>query len=174
MIESLAKLVANPAMHTFVATEAWAWPICEIVHFFGMAILFGTVGLLDLRMLGVAKRLPVAPLERLIPWGIAGFILNLITGYVFIVGAPGGPLDYLGNIAFQFKSLFIVLAGVNVGAFYLTGVSRAAHGVGPGGNAPLAARLVAATSLVLWVGVIYFGRMLMYADAFYTPEYYGF
>ena len=174
MIESAAAVLQNPAMHAFVATQAWVWPICEIVHFVGMALLFGTVGLLDLRMLGVAKRLPVAPLERFVPWGVAGFVLNLITGYVFIVGTPGGPLDYLANTAFQLKSSFMLLAGVNVAAFYLTGVSRAAHAVGPDGDAPLAAKLVAATSLFLWLGVIYFGRMLMYADAFYTREYYGF
>jgi hypothetical protein len=174
MIQSLAALLQNEAVHEFVATQSWTWPICEMIHFFGMALLVGTVGLLDLRMLGVAKALPVAALERLIPWGIAGFALNLITGYVFIVGSPGGPKDSLANTAFQLKMAFILLAGLNVAAFHFTGVSRRANAVGQGGDAPFAAKIVAASSLFLWLGVIYFGRMIMYSDAFYVREYYGF
>ena len=174
MVHWVADALRNAPVHEFVATQSWTWPICEILHFIGMAILFGTVGLLDLRMLGVAKGLPVASLERLVPWGIAGFVLNLITGYVFLVGSPGGPIDYVANIAFQMKLAFILLAGANVAAFYVTGLSRKTKTVGAGGDVTRAAQVVAAMSLFLWIGVIYFGRMLMYADSFYVREYYGF
>ena len=173
MLAAIAHALENPAGHAFVAEYAWVWPICEILHFLGMAMLFGSIGLLDLRMLGIGKRLPVGPLEQLVPIGVFGFILNLITGDFFVIGAPNGPADYVENLAFLMKCGAMALAGVNVGAFYLTGIAKAAHEVGPGEDAPVAAKVVAVTSLLLWISVIYFGRMIMYSDAFYTPQYYG-
>ena len=174
MLETLTRLLENDAIHDLMSNYTWAWPICEMLHFFGMALLIGTVGVLDLRMLGVAKALPVRALERVIPWGIAGFTIVIITGYMFVAGAPGGPPEHLLNLAFQLKMLLIALAGVNVAVFYLTGLSHAADQAGPGEDVPRGAKAVAVTSLVLWLGVIYFGRMIMYSDAFYVREYFSF
>ena len=174
MIRWLIALLQNETVHGFVASQAWVWPICEIIHFVGMSLLIGVVGLLDLRLLGVAKGLPAEAVKRLVPWGVAGLALNVITGYVFVAGAPAGPVEHLTNTAFQLKAAFMLLAGINVGVFHVTGASRALRAVGPGADAPFAAQIVAATSLVLWLGVIYFGRMIMYADSFYVREYYGF
>ena len=139
----------------------WIWPTCETLHFVGMALLIGTVGLLDLRMLGFARGLPLRPLNRLLPWGIFGFVLNLATGAVFF---SGDPSQYIHNNIFWWKMAFVVLAGINVALFYLTGLSRRVDEVGSEEDVPPAARLVAASSLFLWVGVMYFGRMLPYLD----------
>ena len=135
----------------------WLWPLCETLHFVGMALLVGIVGMLDLRMLGVAKGLPVAPMQRLIPWAMAGFAINLATGFIFVSAAPG---NYAASIAFRLKVLFILLAGLNVLLFYATGLARRVDAVGPGDDAPAAAKAVAAVSLFLWVGVMFWGRML--------------
>lgn len=135
----------------------WLWPLGEILHFIGLSTLVGIAGVLDLRMLGVAKGLPLAPLQRLIPWAIAGFLINLITGFLFFAG---DPFQYIHNYAFWLKMLFIVLAGVNVAVFYALGLSRQIDAVGPGGDAPLGAKVVAGVSLFLWVGVMFWGRML--------------
>jgi hypothetical protein len=135
----------------------WMWPLCETLHFFGMALLIGGVGILDLRMLGVAKGLPVAPLQRLIPWAVFGFVINLITGAIFVSAAPG---NYNTSITFRLKVLFILLAGVNVLWFYASGLARRVDALGPGEDAPRAAKIIAAISLVLWVGVMFWGRML--------------
>jgi hypothetical protein len=123
----------------------------------GLAMLIGAVGLVDLRMLGVAKGLPFAALHKLIPWGVAGFLINLITGFLFFAG---DPFQYINNIAFGLKVLFILLAGLNMIAFYATGVFRTAEALGPGDDAPVSAKLIAASSLFLWIGVMYLGRML--------------
>ena len=142
----------------------WLWPACETLHFIGMALLIGIVGLLDLRMLGMVKGLPVRPLNRLLPWGIFGFVLNAVTGFLFF---SGDPFQYIHNNVFWLKMAFVALAGVNVGVFYLTGLSRRVDAVGGGEEVPAAAKLVAATSLFLWIGVMYWGRMLPFlGDAF--------
>ena len=142
----------------------WLWPACETLHFIGMALLVGIVGLLDLRMLGMVKGLPVRPLNRLLPWGIFGFVLNALTGFLFF---SGDPFQYIHNNVFWLKMAFVALAGVNVGLFYLAGLSRRVDAVGGGEEVPAAAKLVAATSLFLWIGVMYWGRMLPFlGDAF--------
>ena len=138
----------------------WVWPASESLHFFGLSLLIGTVGLLDLRMLGMAKMLPLAPLHRLIPWGIFGFIINLTTGILFFAG---NPFRYIHNIAFAFKLLFIAVAGVNVLVFYLA-VFRRTEALGPGEDTPLPAKIIAAVSLFLWVAVMCLGRLITFMD----------
>ena len=59
-----------PSSEYFLSHYAWAWPLCEVVHFFGIVLLVGIVGVFDLRVLGVLKGLPLAPLQRPIPWAI--------------------------------------------------------------------------------------------------------
>lgn len=135
----------------------WLWPLGEILHFIGLSMLVGIAGVLDLRILGVAKGLPLAPLQRLMPFAVAGFAINLITGFLFFAG---DPFQYIHNYAFWLKMLFIVLAGLNVLLFYALGLSRRIHAVGSEGDAPLGAKMVAGVSLFLWVGVMFWGRML--------------
>ena len=135
----------------------WIWPLCETLHFMGLALLVGIVGVFDLRMLGMAKALPLGPLQRLMPWAIVGFTINLVTGFLFFAG---DPFQYIHNVAFAFKLIFIGLAGANVIVYYVSGLYRRVDGVGAGHDVPRAAKLVAATSLFLWVGVMYWGRML--------------
>ena len=60
----------------------------------------------------------------------------------------------------QLKLLFIVLAGLNLVAFYLTGMARRVDTLGQGDDAPLLAKVIAASSLFLWIGVIVFGRLI--------------
>ena len=135
----------------------YLWAACESLHFMGMALLIGAVGLLDARMLGLFKGLPIAPLERLVPWGILGFVINVLTGIVFFAGAPDG---YITSLSFWLKMLFIVHAGINMLFFYLAGVNRLVNRVGAGENAPMTAKVIAGVSLFLWFGVLYWGRML--------------
>ena len=78
----------------------WAWPTLESLHFIGMSVLIGTIGLFDLRLLGFARGVPYAALHRLIPVGIAGYTLNLLTGLCFLSGTPD---QYLFNLAFRVK-----------------------------------------------------------------------
>jgi hypothetical protein len=140
-----------------VVHYSWVWPAAETLHFIGLAMLVGVIGLMDLRLLGMAKRLPFAPLHRLLPWAITGFAICLGTGVVFFAG---DPFQYIHNSVFGLKLLFIFLAGANVVAFYVTGVFRDVEALGPGDDAPVAAKVIAGVSLILWIGVMYLGRML--------------
>jgi hypothetical protein len=165
MMDAIAQFMVSTGVDEYVAAHDWVWPVCEILHFFGMALLIGSVGLVDLRMLGIAKGVPIKSLERFVPLGVIGFFVNAITGFIFVAGNPvGGPQEYLGNLAFQIKMILVVIAGLNLLAFYVTGIARKADAVTPEGTAPTSAKIVAAVSLLAWFGVIFFGRFIMYND----------
>ena len=158
MLHSFGTWLNSTSLHAAMAGGyPWLWPACETVHFVGLAMLVGIVGMLDLRMIGMGKGIPIATLQHLMPWGVVGFVLNAITGFLFFAG---DPLQYMNNVAFWWKMAFIALAGVNVGAFYITGLAARVDATGAWQDAPLGAKLVGATSLFLWVGVMYWGRML--------------
>ena len=154
-----------PSLEVAMAVP-WAWPLAETFHFIGLCLLIGIVGLFDLRILGVAKGLPLASLKRLLPWGVFGFVLCLITGGLFVLGIGANlyddnAYDVIARDEFlQLKLLFILLAGLNLLAFYLTGMSRAVDTLGKGDDAPPLAKVIAATSLFLWIGVVMFGRLI--------------
>ncbi|PWT85787.1 MAG: hypothetical protein C5B57_02330 [Blastocatellia bacterium] len=158
-MHSFAEWLSATEMSALVNEYSWIWPACETLHFVGLALLIGNIGLVDLRLLGVEKRLALAPLSRFIRFAVLGFSINLLTGIVFFVG---NPLQYINNIAFGFKIAFIALACVNVAIFYVTGVNRKVALMGPGDDAPPLAKFIAAMSLFLWIAVMYMGRMLPY------------
>ena len=135
----------------------WVWPIIEDLHFIGLILILGTVGLLNIRVMGFLRKLPVRPLHRLLPWGIAGFAINVVTGILLFIGMPG---FYVFNAIFQAKILTILLAAGTLLLFYCTGVFRRWESVGPGEDAPVFAKLVAASSLLLWLAVIVLGRYI--------------
>jgi hypothetical protein len=139
---------------TFLTAENWRWATSETLHFAAMGLLFGVVLLADLRMLGVINGVSFASVHKLLPWGVAAFAVNLFTGVLFFVSAPG---LYTKNIAFQWKMALLVLAGFNY--VYLT-VADEPWNLKPGDNPSLLSRAVGATTLVLIVGVMYYGRML--------------
>ena len=148
-----------------IGAYRWVWPLSEILHFIGLTLLVGIVTMFDLRLLGVAKQLPVAPLRRLLPWAVFGFVLCVVTGLLFVTGLWANvkthPVEALVvDHYLQLKLVFIFLAGLNLLAFYQSGMSRAVDALGPGDDAPPLAKFIAASSLFLWVGVIYWGRLI--------------
>jgi hypothetical protein len=166
MLQALSDLLYVEWMANLVSAWSWLWPIAEMLHFVGLALLVGVTGLFDLRLLGVAKNVPAAALHRFMPWALVGFGLCAVTGFLFVGGNPfEQPLSLLNNLAFQMKMLFVLLAGVNAAAFSVTPLHRAVDRLQPGEMAPMGARAIGAASLALWVGVIYFGRLIPWEDA---------
>jgi hypothetical protein len=141
---------------TALMSSRWGWPVAEVLHFFGLCLLFGTVGLFDLRMLGVARGVPLRAMHGLIRFGLAGFVLSVLSGLCFVVTFPD---QYLYNPAFQIKIALIALAGLNMLLFYLV-AARAVWLTADDGVPPLRARIFGAVSLLCWLGVIACGRVI--------------
>ena len=110
--------------------------------------------IVNLRMLGMMKGLSFAAIHRLLPWAALGLFLNALTGMGFVIAAPA---QYLDNIAFFWKIGLLLLAGANL--LYIT-IFDGPWKVGAGENAPVLQKALAAAALALWIGVMYYGRML--------------
>jgi hypothetical protein len=163
LVHSLQVWLKTTQLYYIMNNVNWAWRTSESIHFIGLCLLIGTVGLFDLRMIGLVKRVPVAALHRLIPFGILGYVMNVMTGITFLAGASD---QYIYNPAFQMKMLFMGTAGLNVAVFYLATYRRVAA-TAPGDEAPFRARIAGGVSLLCWVGVIFCGRFL----TFYRPPW---
>jgi uncharacterized membrane protein len=117
--------------------------------------LFGVVLLVDLRMLGFMQGIPFSTLHRLLPWGILGFGVNVVTGMLFFIGAP--PTFYVTNATFFWKLALILVAGAN--ALYFTAFDQP-WTLGAGDTPPMAAKVAAVSGIFLWTAVIFCGQML--------------
>ena len=137
----------------------WLFPAVETVHLVGLALLFGSIAVLDLRLLGLGRGIPVRKLSaHVLPWTAASFALIVPSGLALFVAHAS---DFLANPLFAVKMGLILLAGVNAGVFH-AGAFRRAADWDVDALPPPAARLAGAISLLLWAGVIACGRFLAY------------
>jgi hypothetical protein len=137
---------------------SWLWPLCECLHFIGLALLIGGAGLLDLRLMGMFRGLSIRDVKAFMPWAIAGFAVNAATGLLFLVMQPH---LYLTGALWWTKVGFIATAGLNA-MFFETRLSARALALAPDADTPIAMKLVGGFSLLSWFGVLYCGRMLPY------------
>ena len=152
----VAWLSDTPISHAFGRQAPWAWPLFETLHFFGLCLLVGIAGFFDLRLLGVIKGVSVSAAKQFMPWAIAGFFVNLITGTYFFIAQP---TQYLDNRAFAPKLVFLMVAGLNA-IFFERALGPKALTVGPNEDTPTSFKIVGGISLFSWFAVLYFGRML--------------
>jgi hypothetical protein len=136
----------------------WLWPACESLHFLGLCVLIGGAGFLDLRLMGFFRGVALRDVKAFMPWATAGFVVNLVTGGLFLVMQPH---LYLASPVWWFKVAFIGLAGLNA-AFFEMRLSEGALALSPEADMPLSLRLVGGLSLISWFAVLYCGRMLPY------------
>jgi hypothetical protein len=137
---------------------SWLWPVCESLHFIGLALLIGGAGLLDLRLMGLFRGVPLRAIKAFMPFAIAGFLVNAATGLLFIVMQPH---LYLTSGLFWTKMGFIAVAGCNA-MFFESRLSVRALGLAPDDDMPWAVKGIGALSLFSWFAVLFCGRMLPY------------
>jgi hypothetical protein len=166
----LVEAAQNSALSEWMRTSLKAVAIINALHVMSIVTVFGTIFVIDLRLLGYPnlqrsfKRMH----DELLRWTWGAFGIAAITGVLlFMVNA----VTYHRNTAFWLKMVTIVLAGINMLVFELVTARSVAswdNGVAP----PRAARLAGALSIVLWVAVIVFGRWIGFTKGydFSIPE----
>jgi hypothetical protein len=145
-------------IHHLVLDYAWTFPTLEALHFLGLCLLMGALLIMDLRLIGFQRIIPLSAVHSLMPVAIIGFALNLVTGVGFLFSDPG---MYFLNGAFQLKLALIVLAGLNFLLYYLK-VEPLLANESSTAAMPSFAKAIGAASLVLWFGVLILGRLLPY------------
>ena len=137
---------------------SWLWPASECLHFIGLCMLIGGAGLLDLRLLGMFRGLAIRHVKALMPWAIGGFIINAVTGTLFLVMQPH---SYLTSGVWWAKVAFLGLAGANA-MFFETRLAAPALAMPPDAETSTTMKVIGAVSLFSWFAVLYCGRMLPY------------
>jgi hypothetical protein len=131
--------------------SVWAYPILEAVHISGIAALVGALLVLELRVFGAQPALPLPPLGRLVVTiALSGFAIAASCGILMFISAA---TEIGRNPAFQVKLGLMLIAALNAGWFHARGSLRRHDGV---------ARAQALLSLLLWLGVIFAGRLIAY------------
>jgi hypothetical protein len=161
--ETIVVWLQGTAVSHAMRDLQWLWPLCETLHFVGLALLVGAAGIFDVRLLGFLKSLPLAAAMQLRRWAAAGIAINVVTGVLFFVGAPG---QYIHNSAWWAKVLFLAVAIVNVAVFETRQGARILA-LTAEDDTPRSFKIAGAVSLGSWAAVLYFGRMLPFlGDAF--------
>lgn len=155
--------IEHSAFATAIRDSIAAFLIIQSLHLVAMALVFGTVVILDLRLLGLAW--VARPFDRIaadvMKWTWGGFALSAITGALqFITNAQ----VYVDNTAFRIKVALLLLTGLNVLVFQLT-AWRTVGQWSQQRRAPALGRAVAVVSLLVWLGVIVAGRMIGFTEA---------
>ena len=162
MLELLSSFSNATGIYGFM-NSPWGWPIAESIHFLGLCVLIGTLGVFDLRMLGLGQGVAYQDLHKLVKFGVGGYLLNVTTGTMFLTTAPD---QYIYNPAFQTKMLFMLIAGINMLWFYTT-TSNQVKATTAGISVSTRAKIFAAVSLISWGVIIICGRLITY----FRPPY---
>ena len=137
------------------AETVWAFPTVLTIHTFGMMLLVGCAWLVDLRLLGVARTIPIGPLRPLFRIMWVAFWINLATGILLFIADPERKAT---SYLFGVKMLLII-----INLPLLRRLERVTYRESP---EPIAAtggtRQLAAASAMLWAGTIFAGRLLGY------------
>ena len=159
-ITELLKWLQATSPAVFIHKTAWAFTSIELIHVFAIAMVVGTIVIVDLRLLGFGRtKRPFTELSRqVLPYTWAAFVVAVIAGsFLFISQA----VAYFGNPVFWIKMFLIVLAGINMLIFELI-TARGAQKWDLDPTPPLPARLAGGISITCWVLVVTFGRWVSF------------
>lgn len=160
-MDSLWQYLAATHAALWVKESTWVYPLLETAHVIGLGLLFGAIAMMDIRLLGASRFLPVKALGRhLLPAAWVGFSINAVSGALLFVSDAA---EFAANTAFRWKMVFILLAGLNA-LFFHRWIYAGAGNWNEGSRPPVTARAAAGLSLILWLAVITAGRMIAYVD----------
>lgn len=159
-MDAFAQSLVGTPLSLFITGTFWVWPLMEILHFFGLSLLLGSLLVIDLRLAGFFRQINIAATHSLLPWTFIGFGINLTTGILFYIG---DPMHYTANMGFRIKIVLVLVAGLNALWYYLA-IDKKLTSWDPHGDTPPLAKTIAFISLVSWTGVLLLGRLIPYVS----------
>jgi len=157
-LDTLGRWLADTPVAVFIQESEWAFQALETVHVIAVAIVVGTISIVDLRLLGFASTdRPVTDVMKdCLKWTWAAFGMAVASGGLMFVSNAS---KYLGATPFRMKVLFLLLAAINMLVFELI-TARDIASWNDDRESPRPGRIAAAFSLLLWVGIVAFGRWI--------------
>src|SRR5262245_11769726 len=141
-----------------VAGSLWGYPLLETVHSLGVAVLIGSLGLINLRVLGYKPELPLLDVRQLLPLAWIGFTMNAISGTLLFTS---DAVYFWDKYTFRIKMILIILGGINASLLGQR-VFREAAAAGPTPPPAASTKWIAFSSLVFWFGAVIAGRLIAY------------
>ena len=172
MNETLARILSGSQASEFavylLGNVPGLPPIAQALHILGISVVMGSIVMLDLRLLGVAvpSQSVSEMIRRLMPWTWCALLLNAVTGLLFVVARPN---RYFFNPVFEWKVSMLVPAILLALVVHRLS-KREADYWERSLSRRVSVRVIAAVSLVLWVGVVLAGRWIAYSDYLYFYE----
>jgi len=167
-ISEVLKSIENTGIASSIRNSLYLFPMLESIHVMGLAIVFGTIAVIDLRLLGLASvNRPFRKVASdILKWTWIAFAITFLTGgLMFTTNAS----VYFHNSVFQAKMLLLLLAGINMGVFELT-TGRSSREWDTLKSPPVAAKTAAIISLTLWISVIFLGRWIGFTTSRSTTK----
>jgi hypothetical protein len=157
-ILAICKWLEQTSVGAGVRESLWLFPVIESLHLLGMAVLVGTIFILDLRLLGwTMRRVRVSALAGwLFPWTWAGFTIQLVTGTLLF---SSEAVKLYANPAFRLKLLLICAAGVHALIFHRF-VYRDVAAWNDSAVLPAGAKIAGLISILIWAGIVAAGRFI--------------
>jgi hypothetical protein len=162
-VPAFVHAIHDAGLSEWLRSSLKAMPVVEAIHVMSAAVVFGTIAIVDLRLLGVMsmQRAYSRIHGELLRWTWGAFIVSVVTGILlFVVNS----VTYWGNTAFRLKMLALVLAGINMALFEF-GVGRDTASWDKGAVPPRA-RLAGAISLTIWISVIFIARWIGFTKGY--------
>jgi len=165
-MQNFISWLGQSAIAQAIQVSGWMFPTIESVHVLAISLVVGVIAIMDLRLLGLASgtRAVTAVSRDTLPWVWAAFAIAVISGLLMFVS---NAETYYGNRAFLIKMVLIVLAGINMLVFELI-TFRSVAQWDRNVSLPITAKVAAALSLSLWIGVIVFGRLIGFTLNFFS------
>jgi hypothetical protein len=157
MLLGFFKWMADTPWSVALHESLYGYPIVESIHVWALCLFVGMAVVLDLRLTGLSfTSVPVSQIaKRILPWTTFGFVVMVISGILLFYAIPVRSYQ---NIFFRVKLLLLVAAGINAWVFHPRGIQPWDRDPVP----PRSARFAGYASLVLWMTIIFCGRMIAY------------
>lgn len=153
-----SKWLEQTSVAALIAGSDYLFPLLEAVHVVGLGLVIGTMGIVDLRLLGLAstKRTVRDVASHMLPIAWSGFGIAAISGALMF---SANATRYMENPPFQLKLIALLLAGINMAVFHQVTWRSIAVWDGAA-RPPGTARLAGAISLSCWIVVVFLGRWI--------------
>ena len=145
---------------TWVAKSVWVYPIVLSSHAVGMALVVGTVMMINIRILGFARNIPITLFENLSVIAWIGVTLNLLSGLALF---SGDPTKFFYHPVFWIKISLIILGALSMWSA-LRIIRTTTWSLADTLEAPASAKVLAGLSVVFWPCAIIAGRLIAYID----------
>lgn len=161
---AIAQGIEASGIATAIRESLYAGPIINVFHVIGVILVFGTISIVDLRLLGFPNNTRSLSLvtHDLLKWTWIGFAIAVASGVLMF--SANATTFYINN-EFRLKLVALALAGINM-FIYEIFTARHANMWDQDVAPPTAAKLAGALSLIFWITVIFLGRWIGYTKGF--------